>query len=187
MRKWPKRIWVHLGVVALAVSALLGLAVFDLWYENSYKSEIQAIEIPSRNIRFVLLTDIAGFGDRAWYVYELPAGADLSKQMKTGHDIEGVLFWNYTEAGDHYEDPKIVILRDRYLVFSRGGLYHSLYDLQQKAVRVNDESPWNSFQESEQHKKYGEEPPPANTGTAMDVWVRDNLHREIERIINGAT
>lgn len=76
---------------------------------------IQAIEIPSRNIRFVLLIDFAGFGDRAWYVYELPAGADLSKRMKTGCDTEGVLFWNYTEVEDHYEDPKIEILTDRYL------------------------------------------------------------------------
>jgi len=187
MRKWLKRILVGLGVVVLAVAALIGFAVFDLWYENRYKSEIQAIEIPTQNIRLVLLTDIAGFGDRAWYVYQLPIGAGLTKQMKTGHDTEGVLFWNYTEAGDHYDNPKIEILKDKYLVFSRGGLFHSLYDLQQKAVLVNDESPWNSFQESEQFKKYGEKPPSGTPGTAMDVWVRENLHRKIERIVNGAT
>ena len=187
MRKWIKRILIGVGVVVLAIAALIGIAIIDIWYENSYKAEIQAIEIPNRNIRFVLLTDIAGFGDRAWYVYQLPIGNDLTKRMKAGHDKEGVLFWNYSEAGDHYDNPKISILKDRYLVFARGGLYHSVYDLQQKAVLVNDESPWNSFRESEQYKKFGEEPPPGTSGTAMDAWVRENLHSKIERVVNDAT
>jgi hypothetical protein len=187
MQKWLVRILIGFGVVVLAGVVLIGVAVFDLWYENDYKSEIQTIGIPNQNIRFVLLTDIAGFEDRAWYVYQVPVGADLTKRMQTGHNTEGALFWNYSEAGDHYDNPKIEIFKDRYLVFSRGGLFHSLYDLRQKTVLVNDESPWNSFLESEQFKKYGEKPPPGTAGTAMDVWVRENLHGKIERLINDAT
>lgn len=187
MRNWLKRILFGFLAVVLTIVALIGLAVFDNWHENRYKSEIQTIEMPSGNTRFVLLTDLSGFEDRAWYVYQLPIGTDVTKRMKTGHDTEGVLFWNYSEAGDHYDNPKIEILKGRYLVFSRGRLYHSIYDIQQKALLVNDESPWNSFQESEQHKGYGEKPPPGTSGTAMDVWVRENLHRRIERIVGGVT
>ncbi len=92
--------------------------------------------------------------------------------MKPGHDVTGVLFWNYSEDGDHYDNPNIEIVKERFLVFSRGGLSHSLYDLKTKAVLVNDESPWGSFEESWQFKN-------------MDAWVRSKLHQKIERIVKG--
>ena len=187
MRKWIKRTLIGISMVVLAMATMIGLAIFDLWYENSYKSEIQAIEIPNESIHFILLTDISGFDDRAWYVYQLPVRPGLTKKMNTAHDEEGALFWNYSEAGDHSDNPKIEIQKGRYLLFSRGGLYHSVYDLRHKAVLVNDESPWGAFLESDQYKKYGDKLPPGTKGTAMDVWVRENLHKKIEQIIRDAT
>lgn len=187
IQKWLTRFGIALGVVVLAVVVLIGIAVFDVWHQNSYKSLIQTLIVPSEKTQFVLLTDLSGFEDRAWYVYQLPIGTNLTNKMKTGHDENGTLFWNYSEAGDHYNNPKIEILKERYLVFSRGGMYHSLYDLRQRTVLVNDESPWNSFQESEQFKKYGDQSPPGTIGTGMDIWVLENLHRRIERTVNGST
>ena len=188
MRKWIKRTLIGLGLVVLAIAALIGVAVFNLWYENSYKSQVQNLEVPDRNIQFVLLTDIAGFGDRAWYVYQLPVGAGLTKQMQTGHDTEGVLFWNYTEAGDHSENPRIEVLKNKYLVFSRGGLYHSLYNFETKEVIVNDESPWGSYINSEQSKTpSGSLPAHEEMKKRMDAWVQKNLHSKIEKILNNAT
>src|SRR5438094_7664556 len=110
MRKWFKRTLIGLGVVVLAVTVLVVFMAFNLWYQNSYKSHIQTLEISDQKLQFVLLTDIAGFGDRAWYVYQLPIGSNITKRMKIGHDKEGVLFWNYSEAGDHSDDPKIEFL-----------------------------------------------------------------------------
>ncbi len=185
IRKWLIRGLIGLGVVVLAVTVVIGVAAYETWYQNNYKSLIQTLEAPSQNEEFVLLTDISGFDDRAWYVYQLPLGAALTKEMKSGHDKTGVLFWNYSEAGDHYDNSRIEILKDRYLVFSRGGLNHSLYDLQTRQVLVNDESPWHSFIDSEQFNKHGENPPPGMKGRGMDAWVRSNLHLKIERIVNG--
>jgi hypothetical protein len=102
MREWLKRSLIVFVAVAFVVSAFIGMAAFDFWRQNNYKSEIQTLQVPGLNIQFVLLTDIAGYEDRAWYVYQLPVGMGLTKRMKTGHDREGVLFWNYSEAGDHY-------------------------------------------------------------------------------------
>jgi TRAP-type C4-dicarboxylate transport system permease small subunit len=77
MRKWLKRSLIVFVAVAFVVSAFIGMAAFDLWRQNNYKSEIQTLQVPSLNIQFVLLTDIAGFEDRAWYVYQLPVGMKI--------------------------------------------------------------------------------------------------------------
>lgn len=188
MRKWLKRTLIGLGLVVLALASFIGVVVFNLWYENSYKSQIQSLEIPSRNIQFVLLTDLSGFGDRAWYVYQLPAGAGLTRKMKAGHDTEGVLFWNYTEAGDHSENPKIEVLKTKYLVFSRGGFYHSLYNIETQEVLINDESPWGSYMMSEQSADPSNSlPAQEKTKIEMDAWVQENLHFKIEKILNDAS
>lgn len=186
IRRWPFRIRIFLGVFVLTMIMLVGMAAYDVWHQNRYKTLLQTLPLPAEKVQIVLLTDISGFGDRAWYVYQMPIGARLTNEMLTGHDEHNVLFWNYSEAGDHYDNPKIEMLKDRYLLFSRGGLYHSLYDLRIQKLLVNDESPWNSFQGSDQFRKYGENAPSGSAGTAMDVWVRNNLHKRIESIVNGA-
>ena len=139
--KWLKRALIIFGVLVLIILILVGLKVFGIWYENTYKSHIQTLEIPDRKIKFVLLTDIAGFGDRSWYVYLLPIESSFTKRMNIAHDTDGVLFWNYSEAGDHYDDPKMELVKEHFLVFSRGGAYHSLYDIKNEQVVLNDESP----------------------------------------------
>ncbi|MDH5764360.1 MAG: hypothetical protein OEZ51_15450 [Nitrospinota bacterium] len=187
MKKWLKRILAGIGIVALAVLALIGYVAFDFWYQNNYKSLLQTLESADYKVQFVLLTDIAGFGDPAWYVYQLPIEADITKQMKTGHNKEGVLFWNYSEGGDHSDNSKIEIKKKKYLVFSRGGFYHSLYDIKSKRVLINDESPWNSFNSSKESKhKSGIKLTKEKFAEAMDNWVQKNLHSKIEKILNDA-
>jgi len=171
---------VFLGV--LVVVGLVCIAAFNAWYQNTYKSPVQMLEAPGGNVQFVLLTDVSGFVDRAWYVYQIPIGADIDSRMETGHDTEGVLFWNHSETGIHQSKPIIEIVKGRFLVFSRGGLYHSLYDLRQQTVLVNDPNPWSSFQKSVQA---GNQAQPGAAQAGMDAWVRDNLHRKIEALIKG--
>jgi hypothetical protein len=187
MRKWLKRIFIGISAIAICAIMLIGFAAFELWYDNNYKSHIQTVKIPEKNIQFVLLTDIAGFGDRAWYIYQLPIGAITTKKMKTGHDTEGVLFWNYSEAGDHYDNPKIFILKNKYLVFSRGGLYHSLYDIENNQVVINDESPWASYIQEESTNKSGSFRNDVEMKERMNAWVKKNLHIKIEKILSKAT
>lgn len=185
LSRWLRRIAIGAGAAIAVAATLVGVLGYDLWRQNEYKSVLQTLEFAGQGSKFILLTDIAGFEDRGWYVYELPGGAALTSHMKDGRDRTGVLFWNYSEAGEHYDHPSISLLQDRFLVFSRGGLYHSLYDVKARKVLVNDESPWHSFITSEQHRIYGDEAPPGMDGTGMDAWVRSNLHSKIERIVSA--
>ena len=70
-----------LGVL-LSILFLAAFFVYDLWYQNSYKSELQTIEVPELNIKFVLLTDMSGFDDRSWYVYKVGMGSELTRAQK---------------------------------------------------------------------------------------------------------
>jgi hypothetical protein len=188
MRKVLKRILLGIGVIVIVAIGMIGVFALDNWYHNNYKSHVQTLKFPASNVKFILLTDISGFGDRAWYVYQLPINAEITKQMKRGHDETGTLFWNYSEAGDHYDSPKIEIRNGKHLVFSRGGLFHSLYDIGKGQVLVNEESPWNAFMSSQEKKPPSTKSlPPETEKQKMDEWVRNNLHLKIEKILKGTT
>jgi hypothetical protein len=92
-----KRIIRILIFLSASFVGLIAVAAFDVWCQNSFKSVIQILDEPARNSQFVLLTDIAGFGDRAWYVYQQPLGSKITKAMKSAHSVEAALSWNYSE------------------------------------------------------------------------------------------
>lgn len=93
------------------------------------------------------------------------------------------LFWNWSEAGHHRTDPKIKIVKDRYLIFVRGGLNHALYDIQSKIVRVSEESPWHALVYSDEYEAMNPKPSNDEETNLMDAWVRKHLHNPIEQII----
>ena len=51
----------------------------------------------------------------------------------------------------------------------RGNLYHSLYDLKNDKLLINNESPGTSCN--------------ANNKEEMNKWIKENLHDKIEKII----
>ena len=164
--------------VALLVCLLIATFAGSVWYNNKYKSEIQTIKIEERNIQFVLLTDISGFEDRAWYVYKTEINKPLTKAQKEGHNKEHVLFWNYAEAGEQQENPILRIEKNKYLVFNRGGLDHSLYNFIENTVLVNE------------HSTYGQavgKPdiniPYNKLDDFLHEWAYKNLHLEIQKHI----
>ncbi len=141
-----KRFILILVLAVVIIPALLfGVLAFELWYSNNYKSVVQVLETDYEKRRFVLMTDIAGLGDQSWYVYQTRSDEELTDAMREGHNRRGALLWNYSETGDHTSEPEIEIVDERYLVFSRGGLFHALYDLEGRRVLINEESPWGAF------------------------------------------
>jgi len=140
-----KKFLLLLIALSLMFAAIVVYTSYNIWYQNNFKTLIQTVVLKENDIKFLLFTDLAGFGDRSWSVYELPVKSIITKDIKKARNKVGVIFWNYSESGNNIENPKIEIVNNRYLVFSRGGYYHSLYDIKNKKVLVNDESPWGSF------------------------------------------
>ena len=184
MNKWLKRISIIFCILVLGIILLIGLSLFQNWYQNNYKLHIQTLKLPDKKIQFILLTDIAGFGDRAWYVYQLPIGAKMTKNMKIGHNQEGVLFWNYSETGIHYDNPSLKVVKDKFLVFSRGGFYYSLYNLKTQKIMVNKISPWASYLTDRVPKSSPTESINYETTIKeLESWVQQNLDTKIKKII----
>ncbi|MES9854494.1 MAG: hypothetical protein ABW170_21985 [Candidatus Thiodiazotropha sp. L084R] len=139
---------------------------------------LQTIEVPEVNIKFVLLTDMSGFDDTSWYVYKIGIDSKLSNVQKKSGETEDVLFWNYSEASEHKENPYIRFVKSRYLIFSRGNLDYSLYDLVKNKVMVNDHSAWGEVVAKPDLDISGYE-----LNQIMNEWVLENLHNKIKNYI----
>jgi hypothetical protein len=177
-------LWVGLllgGAMLLGFLLVCGTAAY-IWYDNTYKTVIQVVELQSQRKQFVLLTDLSGFDDRSWYVYQLDLGASLTPTHREGHNSDGALFWNYSEAGEHKGDPHIRLVAERFLVFTRGGLDHSLYDLKSNRVLINATSSWGAA-----IAKPDLNLSPQAEAIVIDKWVRENLHGPIQALIKNAT
>jgi hypothetical protein len=172
--------WTLLPLLGVLVSGF-GVVLFfviTLWYQNSYKTELQTIEVPEQSIKFVLLTDMSGFDDTSWYVYKIGIDSKLSKAQKKSGETDHVLFWNYSEAGEHQENPYIRFIKGKYLIFSRGNLDYSLYDLAQDKVIVNEHSAWAAVV-----AKPDIDLPMNELNQLMNEWVLVNLHNNINNYI----
>jgi hypothetical protein len=170
------------GGAALVNVVLFGANVLFAGNNIAHKTTIQIIAVPSQNRQFVLLTDLAAFDDRSWYVYESTLDAPLTEAQQREHSDEGALFWNYSEAGEHKDNPRLRIEDGRFLVFSRGGLDHSLYDLRARRVLVNEVSPLAAA--------VGKPDLNLNIETQISIvekWVKENLHERIQSHIKNPT
>tara|TARA_R110002126_G_scaffold290496_1_gene447564 strand:+ start:31 stop:468 length:438 start_codon:yes stop_codon:yes gene_type:complete len=123
---------------------------------------------------YVLYFTMAGFDDMEWNIVKWKKenwkGEERldRERLKTDNDIEKIL-WNYDEAGKNLENIRIFIKND-YLIMERGNLYHSLYDLKNEKVILNEESPWNASDGKDKAE--------------MNEWIKENLHDKIEKYLN---
>ena len=177
-----RKIILALIVFFIMFATVVGYASYNLWYQNNFKTLLQVVPYQAEKMDYLLFTDISGFGDRTWYVYELPMNSAMTDDIKQAHNKKGVIFWNYSEAGNQTEDPKIEIMDNKYLVFSRGYYYHSLYDIESRKVLFNYISPWGSYILSPEYKKQAENTTYDEEMHLMDIWVEKNIHQRIKNI-----
>ncbi len=171
-----------LGAMVL-VFLLAGFGIFSIWYDNTYKTEIQTIKLPEKGIKFVLLKDLSGFDDVTWYVYKIGIDASLTDVQKKAGETSDVLFYNYSEAGEHCENPYIRFVKGKYLIFSRGNLDYSLYDLSQDKVLVNEYSVWGVIAKKYMSSPDYKEGSGYEDNQLMNEWAFENLHKKINAYI----
>ncbi|WP_027127244.1 hypothetical protein [Gelidibacter mesophilus] len=143
-------------------------------YMSFFKDYLYQQKVEYNNDYYVLYFTMAGFDDMQWDIIKMPKdswnGKERLNREKIEKDdlIEKVLF-NYDEGAKNTENIRIFI-KDDYLIMERGNLYHSLYDLKNQKVLINEESPWH------QAKGDGKE--------GLNKWIKENLHDKIEQTIN---
>jgi len=143
-------------------------------YLPFFKDYLYQQHIIYKNNVYVLYFTMAGFDDTEWNIVKWNK-KDWKNEDKLSRDkLEAdssitKLFWNYDEGPKNMENIKIFIKKD-YLVFERGNLYHSLYDLKIDTLLLNEISPLHSSKGVNKEK--------------MNEWIKTNLHDKIEKILN---
>ncbi|MGB0914755.1 MAG: hypothetical protein ACPGVI_01730 [Crocinitomicaceae bacterium] len=119
---------------------------------------------------YVLYFTIAGFDDIEWNIVKWKKDEWNNEDKLSRHRLKSdttltKIFWNYDEGPKNLENIRMFVEND-YLVFERGNLYHSLYDLKINTLIYNEESPWHAS------NSVGKD--------EMNEWIRINLHDKIK-------
>ena len=91
------------------------------------------------------------------------------------------ILFNYDEAGFFTSNPHIELQHNRFLIFSRGGYYFSLYDLNTQEAPVTTQSPWHEWRNTRGYSnakmdRQAEE-------IAYGSWVRTALDQKVREYI----
>jgi hypothetical protein len=177
----------------IKLSLTLFLTTFILGCNKNYFDYSQHVKSPDGNFNYCLYFDNVGIGDPGYYVLKLDKKVDPEKlyinwNFKKGtkaEDTEWIrrkqVLCNYDEAGLFTSNPKLEIINNRHLVFSRGGYYFGLYDLKTEKDTFNIGSPWHEWLDksgytSEKYDRDKEE-------IAYGQWIKENLDTKIRDYI----
>jgi len=144
-------------------------------YMSFFKDYLYQQHIEYGDNVYVLYFTIAGFDDVEWDIVKWNK-SDWQNDDKLGRDklksdtSLTKIFWNYDEGPKNMENIRLFVEND-YLVFERGNLYHSLYDLKVDSLLLNEESPWHASNGEDKDK--------------MNEWIKTNLHDKIVEKLNG--
>jgi len=178
--------WMYvIFIVPLAV-AIIGYMAMQAYLSirNKKKKHVMSL-VTSGGERYSLYCDFSGNTVLAWYAYRLDPEKKETADMLEAHNIIGTLFWSLSmiepEAG---WEGKLEIIRDRYLVFSRDDLYHSLFDIKENRALVHKADPHEDFQRwAEEHGVESTDP----TNESYRRWAEETLHRPIAVKIDDDT
>jgi len=123
------------------------------------------------------------FKDDVWknqerIIYEVknpisqPIVLDESKFRECGYTM---IIFNYDEGPKNHENIKLSVKKEL-LVFERGNLMHSLYDLKAEKLLINEINPWNKAKKLTPTGKVDQD--------ILNNWIKTNLHQKIEDKLN---
>jgi len=143
-------------------------------YQSFFKDYLYQQHLEYNDNVYVLYFTIAGFDDIEWDIVKWKKSDwknddKLSPDKLKSDSSSTKIFWNYDEGPKNMENIRLFIEND-YLVFERGNLYHSLYDLKTDSLLFNEESPWHASNGEDKDK--------------MNEWIKTNLHDKIEEKLN---
>lgn len=160
----------------------------------NYLDYYQHIDSPDGKYYYGLYSDFS-IGDPGFLVLKLdkktnPKDLKVNYSIKSGiagDDAQWIedrtILSNYDEASQYCKDPKIEIIDNRFLVFSRGGYMFGLYDLQLEKDTFNNCCPWNEWASqnvwAEKGTNYKGEIP-KDEKSDYGLWIEKNIHNKIK-------
>jgi hypothetical protein len=174
----------------------LFLSVVTSSCEKNYLEYSQHIKSPDGKFNYCLYLDNVGIGDDpGYYILKLNKSINPEKLYIKWSSDNGVkaedsewlrnkqILFNYDEAGFLTSNPKLEIINNRHLVFSRGGYYFGLYDIKTEKDTFNIGSPWNEWKNKSNYKseKYDRD----KEEVEYRSWLKQNIDRKIRNYIES--
>lgn len=166
--------------------------------ELNYVNYIEHIESPDGKYNYCLYADDIGVGDPGFSVLKVekeiePEKLRINWSFQNGvskQDTEWMLsrelLSNYEESSYHTSNPKIELIDNRFLVFSRGGYMFGLYDIKLEKDTINNCCPWSEWASQNVWAKNGTEYSgkiEKNEESDYGLWVKKNIHNKIKDYI----
>lgn len=181
-------------ILITTIFFILSLSSCDL----NYIDYIQHIESPDKKYNYCLYSDAIGIGDPGFKVLKLdkeinPKTLKVRWNFKKGIDRKDgewlylrQILYNYEESSYYATDPKIEIINNRFLVFSRGGYYFGLYDIKLQKDIINICCPWSDWASqniwTEKGTNYKGDIP-KDEKSDYGLWIEKNIHNKIKNYI----
>lgn len=156
--------------------------------ELNYVNYIEHLESPDGKYNYCLYADGIGVGDPGFNVLKIEKEVNPEKlkinwsfrngvsEQYTEWMLSRELLANYEESSYYTSSPKLELIDNRFLVFSRGGYMFGLYDVKLEKDTINNCCPWgewakNGAQYSGKIEK--------NEESDYGLWVEKNIHNKI--------
>ncbi|SFU73300.1 hypothetical protein [Pontibacter akesuensis] len=178
----------------LIISASLLLFGCDL----NYVDYIEHIESPDGLYNYCLYEDALGISDPGFSVLKIEKNVDpetiyINWSFENGvseEDREWMLsreiLANYEESSSYASDPKIDLIDNRFLVFSRGGYMFGLYDTKLETAIINDCCPFGRWASQNIWSEKGNrqyKPVKKDQKSDYGLWVEENIQNKIKSYI----
>lgn len=166
--------------------------------EPNYVDYIEHIESSDGQYNYCLYSDGIGVGDPGFMVLKIerevePEKLKINWSFRNGvseQDTEWMLsreiLSNYEESSYYASNPKLELIDNRFLVFSRGGYMFGLYDTKLEKDIFNNCCPWNDWVSQNVWAKNGTEysgKVEKNEESDYGLWVEKNIHNKIAEYI----
>ena len=166
------------GALLAGLAAVVALALY-VWWAGTQPPTLVAQAQAADGTVFALYVSHPAFGDYdpKWLVYEFPSLEVMERASISSEWRSGALFETYEEGGDHNSAETLEIVSDRFVVVSRAGILHSLYDRSCRDLLVHEESPWHAANLSDLERE--------KRARAYLEWKLTHLHRRIEALLQN--
>lgn len=182
----------------IIIFVFLGLIMISC--SMNYLDYQQHIESPDGQFNYCLYSDDIGISDPGFKVLKIekfinPEELKIDWNFKDGvsqKDFNWIadreMLSNYDESSYMCNEPKIELIENRFLVFSRGGYYFALYDLKIDKDTFNNCCPFNEWASQNIWAEKGTNYKgaiPENEKSDYGVWIEKNIHNPIDNYIKA--
>lgn len=176
-----KKLWKIILYIFISIVILLSILIWIIIVSFSWDHHLKYLQsVENKNLRYSLYSE-AWFQDKLLFVMKHNITDKSYKEIKVINDIirkekSWVILENWNDWCN-YENPNIFIFNEKYLIFERWNLYHSLYDLDTHELLIHHKNSELEYEKFWYEDKF-------NCEDHFLNWKKENLHNKIFNVIN---